>query len=265
MNETRLTAAQLETFNRDGVLLLPGLIPRTHALAMAERLWTDLGDRYGIVRHDPATWNVERPANFQRLERGGGFAQLDQPGLRALFDQFLGVGNWDVPRWWGQALVTFPDRSLPWDVPDKLWHMDLPVGVPETLFPCLRVFVFLGEVRAKGGGTLYLEGSHRVVTDQAANLAPGEGRRSADMRERLKAEEPWLRALWSLGGENRIGQFMNDGQIVRGVPLKVKEMTGGPGDAIVMHPHMFHTVAQNTLDQPRLMLVQVIYRRDGPR
>jgi hypothetical protein len=261
MNETRLTATQLETFNLDGALRLPSLIPRADALAMGERLWTDLADRYGIARHDPSTWAVERPASFQRLERAGAFAGLDQPAFRALFDEFLGVGHWDAPRWWGQALVTFPDHSRPWDVPHKLWHMDLPVAVPAPNLACLRVFTFIGEVRAMGGGTLYIEGSHRVVMDCGAGLALGEGRRSADMRERLKAEEPWLGALWSPGGADRVGRFMTDGATVRGVPLKGKEMTGEPGDSIVMHPNMFHTVAPNALDQPRLMLVQAIYRR----
>ena len=266
MNDTRLTAEQFDVFNRDGVLRLPGFIPGADALAMADRVWADLGQRYAIDRQDTSTWTVIRPASFQKLERGGAFKRLDRPAFRALFDEFLGL--WDAPKWWGQALVTFPERARRWDVPHQHWHLDLP---PESArlarrrdspLPCLRVFVFLNDVQPTGGGTLYIEGSHKVAADRAAEFPPGASSRSADLRERLKAEEPWLAALWSAAGENRIERFMGEGAIVRGVDLKVKEMTGGPGDAIVMHPATFHTFAPNVLTEPRLMVVQALYRRD---
>ncbi len=256
-----LTDERRAQFERHGVLRLPGLLPRPHAEAMADRLWSAMASSHGVGRDDRATWTVQRPAGFQALERSGGFRELDDPAFRALFDAFLGAGQWNEPPHWGAALVTFPDTVRPWDVPFRNWHIDLPASGAGDDLSLLRAFAFLNEVRPRGGGTLYIAGSHRVVMDRARAAGP-ESLRSAQMRERLKVEEPWLAALWSKEDrEDRIERFMVRGGRARGVDLRVEEMTGAPGDVIVMHPCMFHTIAPNALDQPRLMVVQAMYRR----
>jgi hypothetical protein len=38
------------------------------------------------------------------------------------------------------------------------------------------------------------------------------------------------------------------------VPLRVVELTGKPGDVILMHGDSFHAVAPNRLTEPRMML-----------
>lgn len=53
---------------------------------------------------------------------------------------------------------------------------------------------------------------------------------------------------------------MPEGERVRGVHVRVEEMTGEPGDLIVMHPAMFHSISPNGLDTPRMMLSQAIDR-----
>jgi hypothetical protein len=70
--------------------------------------------------------------------------------------------------------------------------------------------------------------------------------------------------LFTPGGENRVERFMIEGGHARGFPVRVEEMTGEPGDLIVMHPATLHTVAANALDRPRMMVVQALYRRDWP-
>jgi hypothetical protein len=46
---------------------------------------------------------------------------------------------------------------------------------------------------------------------------------------------------------------------VDGVPLQVEEITGEPGDVILMHPHALHDGSDNVLETPRLALTQTIY------
>lgn len=51
---------------------------------------------------------------------------------------------------------------------------------------------------------------------------------------------------------------MYDGIIIDGVPLRVVELTGEPGDVILMHSDCFHAVAPNRLTQPRMTLTDMV-------
>jgi hypothetical protein len=90
------------------------------------------------------------------------------------------------------------------------------------------------------------------------------------------AAHPWLRGLWERGGNNgedgsdggdggggsddadRIQRYMNDGTVIDGVPLRVVELTGEPGDVILMRCDCFHVVAPNRLAEPRMMLTGMV-------
>lgn len=56
---------------------------------------------------------------------------------------------------------------------------------------------------------------------------------------------------------------MNDGTIIDGVPLRVVELTGEPGDVILMHSDCFHAVAPNRLTEPRMMLTEMVAPNRG--
>jgi hypothetical protein len=259
----RLTRDHRAEFDRAGVLRLPGFFDPATIAPMADALWADLSRRHGIEQNRPGTWTLQRPGQYQALERTGVFDPVGAR-LEALVDAFLGAGQWDRPRHWGQPLVTFPTAE--WEVPHATWHIDLPAThrqapLPQGL-PGVRVFTFLEPVRPRGGGTPFVAGSHKVVLDRAGAAPPGERLKSADLRAILQREEPWFAALFAPGGEDRMRRFMVEGGVARGFPVRVEEMTGEPGDLIVMHPAMLHTVADNALDRPRMMLVQALYRRD---
>ena len=73
------------------------------------------------------------------------------------------------------------------------------------------------------------------------------------------AAHPWLRGLWESGdGGDRIRRYMNDGTVVDGVPLRVVELAGEPGDVILMHSDCFHAAAPNRLTEPRMMLTGMV-------
>lgn len=245
-------ADQWADYERDGVIRVAGAIPRAEAEAMVDRIWATLGARHDIRRDDPATWTVERPAQFQALGKSGAFEAFACPAARAGLDRLLGA--WVEPDPWGIPLVSFPTPAA-WALPHRNWHLDITPGhggLPG------RVFAILAPSRPRGGGTLYVEGSHHLVA--AVGAASDRKWNSASIRARLTAEQPWLAALWSRhDNQDRIRRFMDEGVEVEGVRLRVREMTGEPGDILFMHPLMLHASSPNALDGPRMMLTQFVY------
>jgi ectoine hydroxylase-related dioxygenase (phytanoyl-CoA dioxygenase family) len=119
----------------------------------------------------------------------------------------------------------------------------------------VQFFAFLSQVRPRGGGTLVLTGSHRLV---APYRCLGQAFRLDRVRASLAAH-PWLRGLRKPGdGGDRIQRYMNDGTIIDGVPLRLVELTGEPGDVILMHSDTFHAAAPNRLTGPRMMLTEMV-------
>jgi hypothetical protein len=243
-----LTAHQHEQFRATGLLRLEGAFPPAAAEAMSGRLWDFLVSQYAIDPNDRSTWTVEQPARFQPVTHSGAFRAVGAGPLCAALDALLGPGQWARPRWWGRPLVTFPQDG-PWELPARAWHFDcMPVSPGHRP---VQFFAFLNKVLPHGGGTLVLAGSHRLV---APYLGLGEAFRLDRVRTSL-ASHPWLRGLWQPDdADDRIQRYMSDGTIIDGVPLRVIELTGEPGDVILMHSDTFHAVAPNRLAEPRMML-----------
>jgi ectoine hydroxylase-related dioxygenase (phytanoyl-CoA dioxygenase family) len=51
---------------------------------------------------------------------------------------------------------------------------------------------------------------------------------------------------------------MGEGAVVDGVPLRVVELTGEPGDVFLMHSDCFHAAAANRSGEPRMMLTEMV-------
>jgi len=251
-----LTRDQHDEFARKGVLRLPQFYPASGMAAMADRLWADLDRRYGIRRDRRETWSIESPAEFKGLKQSGAFAGLATRSLFDLADALLGSGCWDRPEHWGIPLVTLPTAGPSLARPP--WHLDLSGAERLGVLPILRVFVFLEPVLSAAGGTLYVAGSHRPAIDMESADAPPL--RSAQVRDRLKADHGWFANLLStpaaelpalIGVEAQAGPY----------PVALEEMTGQPGDLMVMHPAILHGAAHNAGDRPRMMLTEWIPRR----
>ncbi len=247
-----LTTDQLDEFRATGLLRLGRAFPQATAEAMCDRLWEFLASRHGIHCGEPSTWTVEYPVGFQPVTCSGAFGAVGGGPLCAALDALLGPGQWARPRWWGRPLVTFPQDG-PWELPARAWHFD---WMPASAGPRpVQFFAFLSQVHPLGGGTLVLTGSHRLV---APYLGLGEAFRLDRVRASLAAH-PWLRGLWKPGDDgDRMQRYMNDGAVIGGVPLRVVELTGEPGDVILMHSDCFHTAAPNRLTGPRMMLTGMI-------
>lgn len=250
-----LTQDQAETLARDGVVRLPGAVPLPDVEHMTATLWGRLKARCGAIRDRPETWTPPRPA--QLTSRVDEFTAMASPKVRAVLDDLLGA--WKTPPRWGLPLVTFPTGEDHWDVPHRNWHLDLAAKAETPRVA--RLFVVLAASQPGGGGTGYVAGSHRVLRRLAARA--GKPLRSGEARKLLVAQEPWFAALETLRkGEDRVARFMAADGVADGVPVRVCEMLGEPGDAIFMDPLMLHAMAPNVRETPRMMLTEWVYGLD---
>jgi len=237
------TPALAEVYWRDGVMRLPGAIPARDIDAMRAALERKLAAR---------PRRVARPSKLS--SRSGEFDAMAAPAVRGVFDALL--GEWEEPPRWGLPLVSFHTGEASWDVPREHWHIDL--GARPGDLRVARIFAFLAQSRPGGGGTGYVEGSHRLIQAMVDEL--GHALPSAQMRQRLEARSPWFAALTARRDEkDRVRRFMVEGSEVDGVRVRVCEMLGEPGDVIVMHPLMLHAPTPNVLGTPRMMLTQFAY------
>jgi hypothetical protein len=116
------------------------------------------------------------------------------------------------------------------------------------------VLAFLDRVAPRGGGTLAIAGSHRLVARLVAQDRAGDGRSPA-VRAALRRMDPFFDALGSREDEaERTLRLMESGATVDGVAVRVVELTGEAGDAVLMHPWQLHAPAPNAGTSPRLML-----------
>ena len=252
-----LTPADLRRFERDGYLVVRQAFPRAAALAMEDRWWSELADTHGIRRDDRSTWH-QIPGNLKAAKRDPIQASMLTETVSGVVDDLLGAGTWSRPRDWGVTLVTFPVPGG-WEPPTRLWHWDNPCEPhfdrPRGLF----VVSFIGPVAPRGGGTLIISGSPRLLIQQEREL-PADQRRALGGKpaERFGRSHPWLMALTGLAPSpaDRIAAFMDSETVVDGVPLRVVELTGEPGDMVFCHPAMVHCAAPNRGAYPRFMRIK---------
>lgn len=255
-----LSVAEREHYLETGWVRIPGVVPPSACAASADALWRALERVHGFRRDDPASWRSELPRGLGRRLAPADLAPLATPKLIALIDDLLGAGTWERPRLWAQPLPAFPAPG-PWDVPSRMWHLDYPVRGPRPGNWAVKMLCLLSPLAPCGGGTLLLAGSHRLVARLAA---AGYRGRSADVRKLLAREHEWLCALLSHShGVDRVRCFMEDGARLDGVPVRVVEVTGEPGDVVLFHPWLLHTLALNCRREPRLLVGQNFTTRDA--
>jgi phytanoyl-CoA dioxygenase PhyH len=255
-----LSNVQRLEFDQVGIVRLTGAFSEAAAQHMRDQIWGLLAEQHGFRPDEPATWTIRQPTGFQALTRSRTFEALASSELTNALDQLLGSGVWGRPKQWGAPLVTFPDPSLQWEVPNGQWHLDFPArGQPRPL-PGVRALAFLAPVAPRGGGTLVLTGSHLLVERLVASGCVGQGH-STQIRNALMRRDAWLRDLWSKGGDDdRIQRFMVEGRTIDGAAVRVLELTGAPGDLFLMHPWTFHAPSPNCGSTPRMMISHSVFR-----
>lgn len=246
-----LTIDQIDQFDRDGFVRIREAFDG--ADAMADRLWQHLAKR-GIDRSDPATWPSGKAHHLQKLLRQPVFVPIGGPKTTAAIDDLLGPGRWTRPEHWGEFLVNFPEPGREWMVP-TLWHSD--AAYTDPLKPPLgvMVFSFLNQVDARGGGTLVLAGSHRLVERFAAGRPGVREEKTPNVRRAFYQSHPWLAALVAHDVDRtRLEPFGGEAD-VDGLPARVVELTGNAGDIVICHPLIAHCVSPNCAQHPRFMRI----------
>jgi hypothetical protein len=252
-----LTSSDIQRFERDGYVVVRQAFSRADGLAMERQWWRELEDAHDVRRDDPSSWRQIR-GDLKAAKRDPAQARILTERVRGVFDDLLGQAAWSPPRNWGRSLVTFPEPGA-WDVPARHWHWDNPSELHLDRPRALFVVSFIGSVAPRGGGTLILAGSPRLLIQQERRIPASQRHDSiATSWDRFHRSHPWLMALTGQAPSpaDRIAAFMDGETIVEGVPLRVVELTGEPGDMVFCHPVMVHCVAPNLGARPRFMRIK---------
>jgi ectoine hydroxylase-related dioxygenase (phytanoyl-CoA dioxygenase family) len=245
-----LTHPQVSEFEQQGLIRLPQAVPPAATRAMRDRLWGFLSAVHGRQPDDPGTWQgLDGRTQFKTLMRTGAFDELGEHLAEPITDLLT---TWSRPAHWGHPLVTFPSPGEQWAVPASGWHVDSHEWSAGEV-PGVVAFTFLDEVRPRGGGTLVMPGSHGL-TWQLCQRAGGF-MRTGEMKSALAREHDWFAELWR---EPHGHEFLGNGVVVDGTQVRVAELTGQPGDVVLMNQRVLHVAAPNALTMPRLMLSDFI-------
>jgi Phytanoyl-CoA dioxygenase (PhyH) len=255
-----LTAEQREEFDRSGIMRLPGAIAPSKLQVMLDFVWDAVERRTDVRRDDLHTWKGQRVMGTQDLPASATFEQIGSAAVCDALDRLFGRRKWQRPERWASMLVTFPESTAKWNVPHIAWHLDFPASRDlEGLFAA-RLFVCLARLQRGGGGTVFVEGSHRLVQNLVKDSVARQIR-SADARKALIRSHPWIKRLCSFDeGLDRVRLFMKAGAMIDGVELRVVEMTGEAGDVLITHPLLLHAPATNCSEFPRIVLSSTVYR-----
>jgi hypothetical protein len=250
-----LTGNQREQFETTGVLRLDSAFSAADAALMRDVVWRYVERKMPIPVDDPALLKGRVPVSFKGLKRHRAFAPLlGNVAVRGALDDIFAPRGWQVPKPGAQILLTLPTPGE-WALPHTLWHMDTGFHQPTWPVQTVKLFAFFGQVDHGGGGTVLLSGSHRLV-DRFRTTLPEDGRGgNSGSWGRFMKQDAWLQELSRPGVEPaRSQRFLDSEHMVDGIPLRVIELTGQPGDVVITHLHVFHCVAPNVSTRPRLML-----------
>jgi len=242
----------LEHFQTHGWMRVPAAFSAADAAAMRDAVGRAL-EGAGIHRDRPSSWTTERPIHLQHLKTDPVFQAVRSARLRAAIDAVLEGQPYDEPKSAGAFFLTFPSAGH-WSVPASGWHVD--ANYLSALAPPagVRTHALFGDVGPRGGGTLLVSGSHRLVHKWFKEHPPPQNARSGELRLLLR-DHPYIRDLHMEGdAETRIARFMDRVEAVDSIPLQVVENTGAAGDVILLHPLVLHVAAPNARTEPRFLL-----------
>jgi hypothetical protein len=254
MDQPVLSSDDLAHFADQGFVRVTDALPTPFVAKVQTAIWDQLHAQYGIARQDPTTW---RPGwwgiNKKIIDSAVGIEIT--PRLIAAVDQLLGAAQWRPLKTLGGLLMTMPEpEPKAWDRALE-WHFDNDPRAYLARVDELMLFTFFSSVRPRGGGTLVLAGSPRLVARYIAAGAAGEGTDPDAITAGLAAWHPWLAEL--LGRPSSEARstttLMEEPVEVDGVPLQIVELTGEPGDAVLCHPAVLHAVSMNCSTIPRFM------------
>ncbi|MEM7369761.1 MAG: phytanoyl-CoA dioxygenase family protein [Bacteroidota bacterium] len=258
-----ISLEQKQTFEERGYVRLSSVFSKEQALAMQDRIWRSLEERFSIDRLDSRTWkNASLPLRLQHLQGEEAFKPIGNSPTIMAIDAILGEGAWVHPWHWGQFLVGFPTGKS-WDLPKEIWHTDFGFEQPIDQLSGVLVFSIISDVQSEYGGTGIVSGSHRLIKRFLEQSLFPNRTKMKPIRKAFMAHHPWLEQLAGKGEQsNRRQTFMERDTTIDGIPLKAEEITGQAGDVIIAHPWLLHCSSPNCSDQVKMMRVQRVHRKE---
>lgn len=242
-----LAPEQHDRFRRQGLVHLDAFLPRNEvdaACAVTRRVFGEAQTQVNGTTQPV----VPAKGKLRGASESGPVRSLFTP---ALMDAIVELAGGRSIRPMGnrpQFLVTMPNAEE-WTVPPTIWHVDLP-RLPSNCLVGIQVFTFLSDVVPRGGGTLVVAGSHRLLNN-------GSRVRSKNIKTRLR-RLPYFRELMSKESVDR-ERFLTESGSAQDpdegdVSLRVVELCGRPGDVYLTDMRLLHTLAPNATNEPRVML-----------
>lgn len=234
-----LPPERLHEFDRRGVVRIPGLLS---------------ADRVSRAREHVQRRLTRMPCGPISNKHPDIEGLLEDPALLDVVETLLDGVEYERTKSAKrpQILVTLPNSDR-WTVPGG-WHADLP-RLASGRRPGVQVFMCLDTVQPRGGGTLVIAGSHRLLND-------GQLLKVKNFRPRL-CRDPFFRELYSEAeADVDRAQLLGRRGTVDDIELEVMEMTGAPGDAYLLDPRVLHTGAPNAAAHPRIMATHRFVRVD---
>jgi hypothetical protein len=250
--------AMQSAFADRGAVRVDGAFSADAAARMREVVWRYAGHKVGLRPDDRSSWpDGWLPISWKGLKRNRAFdALLDNPAVTGALDAIFGAGSWRRPTSGPQILFNLPGPG-PWTLPDG-WHMDCGFERPTWPVFAVKVFGFFGEVGPCGGGTLLLEGSHRLVDRYRSALHPPPPAGKANWQPFLRRYPPLGELLRGAARPDLGRSMIGERYEIDDLAVEVVELTGAPGDVVVTHLHTFHAASPNTSDTPRQMLGEAV-------
>lgn len=263
---SRLTPEQLDEFDHRGILRLAGFLSAETVRRAREAVLRPL-ERMGLWK--ASAWHLDALPRPQWPDTGLKTSQVignrhpelaalvEDPALAAAVDALMEGRPYERPgpNRRPQVLFTLPNAQT-WTVPSS-WHSDRP-RLASGQSAGVQLFTFLDVVEARGGATLAIAGSHRLLNE-------GRAMRPSNFARLLRAEPFFadlLAADPSPGGAQRRADLLHRTGAVGDVQLQIVEMTGVPGDVWLMDLRVLHVGSPNAAERPRMMLTFRYERSD---
>jgi ectoine hydroxylase-related dioxygenase (phytanoyl-CoA dioxygenase family) len=230
-----ISETEIGNFQEHGILLVKNFVPKKLVKQAQEYVMSEL-ERMKIRAR--GKWRLRQFDNIPTFQIGAKISQsilpsesLNQIMTRDLVEAMGKLANTNIVAAKQQPTLLFtPPQKLPWGIPATDWHVDV-AARPDDKIPGVQAFVILSDLLPKGGATMAIAGSHRILN--------------------LRKEDS-SRDLFSPNAPNR-DRFLKPTQ-VNGVKIEIIEMVGKAGDVYLMDMRILHSPSINASNQPRLML-----------
>lgn len=233
-----LTENDRQNFVEKGLLKLPGILPKSVVSRVRESILSELARLNIWVSGRPSS-AAGKIRDFPVFQQTGRLSQSVRPGpeLDSLFTrahaEACGIAGSRLkpshPH--PQLLISLPQKDA--EPFDQLgWHLDL-TPPKRNEAPGVQAFVLIDDVNPQGGATLALAGSHKLHYVEIGKNAHEILRENAEL---ASSPEKFLKP-----------------QIVRGVEIKIVEMSGRAGDMYLMDLRVLHSPSVNTSRNVRMM------------